>query len=192
MVFGGSFYRIPQILKIHRAKSAEGINLASSLVSATSSLFNFAYSSDAGYPFSTYGESIPQFATQLIITLQMLRYSKGHSASTLMRCLLAHLLFAGGVCRAKMLLGPKVGGAFLTTVQASIPVLEMIEKLPQLVQTWRIRSTGEISMATALLAFAGKLIRLYTALRQLSHDAMAVAPFAIGTVINGTQVAQLL
>jgi len=192
MVVGGSIYRIPQILKIHRARSAEGINLTSALLSSATTCFTFAHSSNAGYPFNTYGESIPQFATQVVIILQTLRYSKGYSTSKLIQHLFAHLLFLGAASRAKMLLGSTVGSASLTAMQASTPVLEVIEKLPQLVQTWRIRSTGEISVVTVLLAFTGKIIRLYTSLRQLRHDPLAFAPFAIGTILTGTQLGQLL
>merc|ERR1712039_879073 len=103
-VVGGSVYRVPQIVKIHRARSAEGINLLSSLMAAASMVFGIAYNSNAGYPLSTYGESIPDFICQIIVTLQMLWYSGRCSAAGLLAWFCGHVLVAGAACRAKVLL----------------------------------------------------------------------------------------
>jgi mannose-P-dolichol utilization defect protein 1 len=58
IVLGGSIVKVPQILKIVKARSARGLSLASFLLDSAGTGINVAYNIRKHFPWSTYGESV--------------------------------------------------------------------------------------------------------------------------------------
>eukprot|EP00927_Polykrikos_kofoidii_P076546 TRINITY_DN73616_c0_g1_i1.p1 TRINITY_DN73616_c0_g1~~TRINITY_DN73616_c0_g1_i1.p1 ORF type:complete len:236 (-),score=21.10 TRINITY_DN73616_c0_g1_i1:56-763(-) len=192
MVVGGSLYKIPQILQIHRAASAKGISLLSCIFSMIGQAFSLAYSVAHGHPLSTYGEAFPSFACTLVIALQSLRYERAFSGAKLSQVIFFAVVSAYAACRCRLLLGARNRGVVLSAMQASVPIVTVFEKLPQVLQTFRERSTGELSVSTAVLSWIGTATRVYTSFSELSHDRKAAAPHAVGFCLNSATVAQFL
>jgi len=192
MITGGTLYKLPQILKIHQAKSSQGISLSSTILAMMSHVFTLAYSVSEGHPFSTYGEAFPQFACTLGIALQCLRYDLRFSAMRLSQAAGASLASAFLVCRSDLLLGTRRSRQVAHAMQSALPPLTLVEKMPQVLQTWRSGSAGELSVATSLLGWLGNWIRCYTSVKSLKHDTKALIPHAVGFFINLAIMAQIM
>ncbi|KAK3909054.1 Mannose-P-dolichol utilization defect 1 protein-like protein [Frankliniella fusca] len=58
IILGSVMVKVPQILKIYRASSGEGISLTGVLLDLSAITANVAYSYVLGYPFSAWGEGM--------------------------------------------------------------------------------------------------------------------------------------
>uniref|UniRef100_A0A7S1RAF2 Solute carrier family 66 member 3 n=1 Tax=Alexandrium catenella TaxID=2925 RepID=A0A7S1RAF2_ALECA len=185
-------YKLPQIMRIHRARSAAGISLLGSSMAAADNLFSIAYSLANRHPVSTYGENVPQLATICLIILQILRYEFRVALAPLAACGCGMLAAAGAVCSVHRLLGARAGAALLGAMKASSMALSLTGSLPQVLQNWRARSAGELSLATSSLGLLGSWVRMYTVLKQLAGDKKMVAGQTVSVVSNTTLVLQIL
>ncbi|OAA68227.1 polyketide synthase [Niveomyces insectorum RCEF 264] len=75
IVAASAVVKVPQIVKLVRARSAAGVSFLSYLLETTSYLVSLAYNVRRGFPFSTYGETAFILAQNVVITLLVLHYS---------------------------------------------------------------------------------------------------------------------
>eukprot|EP00929_Paragymnodinium_shiwhaense_P094919 TRINITY_DN55785_c0_g1_i1.p1 TRINITY_DN55785_c0_g1~~TRINITY_DN55785_c0_g1_i1.p1 ORF type:complete len:258 (-),score=25.07 TRINITY_DN55785_c0_g1_i1:30-719(-) len=192
MVAGGTMYKVPQILSIQKARSAGGISLTSSALALTSSTVGMAYSMSERHPLSTYGELIPASVCSWIILLQCLHYQRKATGSQLAAIGGAGFCATVALCRASRLVGERLASSIIQKLQSTVPLFVMIEKVPQLLDNWRAKSTGELVVSTASLAVVGALIRVYTTVRQLSEDRIAQLPHFASLATNFALLLQIL
>lgn len=191
VITGSTMYKLPQIMRIHRARSARGISLLTASLDTANYLFSGAYSFAHHHPISGYGENVPQLVSICIIILQILRYEYGARATFLAACGCTMVAATVAICFAPILLGARIGNALLRSLKASTMAMSLTGTLPQIIQNWKARSAGELSLATSSLGLLGSWVRMYTVLRQLAGDGTMVAAQSVSVLSNSLLVLQI-
>ena len=138
IIGASSIVKIPQILKLVKSHSAEGISFLSYLLETASYLISLAYNVRQGFPFSTFGETALIAAQNVVIAVLVLQYG-GKSA--------AAGAFVAGLAAAGYALfnGNVVDGKLLSYLQAGAGVLGVASKAPQIWTVWQQGGTGQLS-----------------------------------------------
>eukprot|EP00747_Dinoflagellata_sp_TGD_P211695 gnl/TRDRNA2_/TRDRNA2_84905_c0_seq2.p1 gnl/TRDRNA2_/TRDRNA2_84905_c0~~gnl/TRDRNA2_/TRDRNA2_84905_c0_seq2.p1 ORF type:complete len:229 (+),score=38.10 gnl/TRDRNA2_/TRDRNA2_84905_c0_seq2:47-733(+) len=191
VIVGSTMYKLPQIMRIHKAGSARGVSLAMLSMDSVHYVFTLAYSIFHGHPLSIYGENFAQYASAFTLILQVFRYERRASPAKVARVAAALIAFAATAIRGPALMGKEIGGPLLDVMKSSTMALQF-GSLPQVIQNWRTRSAGELSLVSFSLGSLGGLVRLYTTLAKVGHDRkMALTPL-MSAAINLTIVSQIL
>ena len=133
-----SVVKIPQLLKLLRAQSAQGVSFLSYLLETSSLLISLAYNVRQGFPFSTYGELALIAVQNVVIAVLVLRFAgQGAAAGVFVAGLAAagYALFDGAVVDARV----------LSYLQAGAGALGVASKLPQILTVWQQGGTGQLS-----------------------------------------------
>lgn len=77
VVAGSCFRSVPQIVRVLRAKSVEGLSLASFTIEALACAVSVAYNAYHRYPFSTYGDSVICLAQNFVIIGLIFVFGRG-------------------------------------------------------------------------------------------------------------------
>lgn len=72
IVIGATCVKFPQIIKIYKSGSAEGISFLATLLELLAVTANGAYSFSKGFPFSSYGEAVTLSLQASVIALMIL------------------------------------------------------------------------------------------------------------------------
>jgi mannose-P-dolichol utilization defect protein 1 len=155
IVAGGSLVKAPQIAKIVKARSGQGISLSSYILETAAYSITLAYNYRHGHPFSTYGETCFVTAQNFIIIALMLRYAHRHVAN-------ATVLAVLGAMNAALHNPAWVSMQHLGWLQAATIPVTILSKIPQLIANYRQGHTGQLSAFTVFLYFAGSLARIFT------------------------------
>jgi mannose-P-dolichol utilization defect protein 1 len=184
IVAGAFVLKVPQILKILKAKSVEGISKYLFYTEILMLINSSGYSIQANIPFSVYGESLIILVQNFLIVLLFWVYSKD---ITTLEKLLLFLFFSG---YSFVLFS---GSAFLTAdhwnlIQKSNLGLSLLSRVPQIITNFANKSTGQLAFFTFLLSFLGVVARLGTVLIE-TDDFMYQLQYILSTVLNGIIVA---
>lgn len=141
IIGASTIVKVPQIIKLVRSKSAEGVSFLSYLLETVAYLITLAYNYRNGFPFSTYGETALILVQNLIISTLLLRYSGQSGAAA---------AFLGGLSSLGMVLfsGNYIGEKNLGYLQAGAGVLGVASKLPQILTIFSEGTTGQLSAFT--------------------------------------------
>ena len=131
IIAGSMAFKVPQILKIMRAKSAFGISLASILLENVICLIFFSYNIRSGNPFSTFGDSFFVFVQNCVILLLIFLFSM---RSKIPLALLLIAVFSG--LGTFMSLYAPVD--ILAYLQASSIVLLILARIPQIWTVFKV------------------------------------------------------
>lgn len=134
-----SIVKIPQILKIISAQSAEGISFLGYLLETSSYLVTLVYSARQGFPFTAYGETALIAVQDLVICGLVLGYGgRGMAAVGGFGAVVAGAVYA--LQDEKI-----VDMGLLRWMQAGAGVLGVASKAPQIWTIWREGGTGILS-----------------------------------------------
>ncbi len=160
LVIAGSVVRsLPQILRIARRKSAEGLSLISVSTELGVYLVSVAYNLRFGYPFSTWGDTLMCLFQQAAVVGMVLRYRPGTPPAA------GAATAAAVAVAAALLFGGAVGDGALRVMQASCAAtLALGARLPQILMNWRRGNSGELSILSTGLSVAGNGARVFTTL----------------------------
>ncbi len=75
-------------------------------------------------------------------------------------------------------------------VLVNLPLI-ITSRVPQILTNFKQKSTGQLSLFTFLLQFAGSAIRIFTTIQEVGWDLPLLAGFAIGAALNGTILLQV-
>jgi MtN3 and saliva related transmembrane protein len=78
-------------------------------------------------------------------------------------------------------------GSWLTALGLAAGCLTTVAFLPQVVRTWRMRSTGDLSLSTFLILMAGQV--LWLAYGILIEDVPLIAANVVSFALEGTVLA---
>ncbi|XP_048757251.2 mannose-P-dolichol utilization defect 1 protein homolog [Ostrea edulis] len=183
IILGAVLVKFPQILKILQAGSGKGINLVAVLcelfaISATTT-YGFAMS----FPFSSYGEGL--FLTIQTSLIAFLILFFGNKVVGALLFIISYIGIMGyllsGLCPISIL------GALQSI---NIPIV-ILSKMIQAVTNYRNGGTGQLSVVTVFLLFAGSLARIFTSIQE-TGDNLIIVTFIVSTVFNGLIFAQIL
>lgn len=141
IVAASAVVKVPQIAKLARSGSAEGVSFLSYLLESASYLVTLAYSFRSGFPFSTYGETALILAQDVVIAVLVLNYSGRAPAAALFVAALAAALTS--------LFAPAlIDMRTLSYLQAGAGALGVASKVPQILAIFREGGTGQLSAFT--------------------------------------------
>ncbi|XP_012541412.1 mannose-P-dolichol utilization defect 1 protein homolog [Monomorium pharaonis] len=183
-IIGGSvLVKVPQIMKILKNKSGEGINIFSVLLDLFAITAMSSYSFISRFPFSAWGDGVFLGLQTLIIAVLVMYYNGDTTKATTF--LSAYLAI---ICAANSGLTPI---HVLWTCQAmNIPIV-LISKLIQAYTNYTNGNTGQLSAATCFMLFFGSLARIFTSIQE-TGDTTMITMYLCSTLANGVIVAQLL
>jgi mannose-P-dolichol utilization defect protein 1 len=177
-VLAGSLFRsAPQIVKVVRARSCEGLSLTSVIVELLCYSVVVAYNLAQGYAFNTFGEVVACWVQDVVLIALILRFSRTPGW-------VAALVFGSLAALSAWLLSPACPRPVLAALQAStIITMALGSRLPQIILNWRRGNAGMLSVMSCGLNVAGNAARIFTTL-VLTRD-----PLLLGGIV--TQGARL-
>jgi len=144
--------KVPQLRKLLKSGSAQGISFTSYLLETTAYIITLAYNYRSGNPFSTYGEIALLAGQNIIISMLVLHYRGKAGVAALYAMVLAsggYALFNEGVINKET----------MAMAQAATIPLGLMSKIPQIYTIAKEKSTGQLS-AFAVSPFAAECPRL--------------------------------
>ncbi|KGQ06147.1 Mannose-P-dolichol utilization defect 1 protein [Beauveria bassiana D1-5] len=184
IIGASSIVKVPQILKLVSAHSADGVSFLSYVLETSAYLITLAYNYRNGFPFSTYGETALILAQNVVISVLLLNYSNRAALAAVFVAVLAGAagaLFTDGVLDLKL----------LSYLQAGAGVLGVASKLPQILAIAQQGGTGQLSAFTVFNYLAGSLSRIFTTLQEVD-DKLILYGFISGFVLNAILAAQMI
>ncbi|CAG9466976.1 unnamed protein product [Pedinophyceae sp. YPF-701] len=183
VLVGSCVRSVPQIVKIIRSKSVEGISVAAVAFELMAYTITTCYNASKGYNFTTYGDATFAGLQDLVLIGLFVLYGglNGRRAAVA-TCSLAAAAWwlASGACP------PEV----LSALQAcTIPMLALGGRVPQIVLNFRRGNSGELSGATCALNLAGNVARVFTT-AVLTQDRLMLVAAATQGVLNLTLLLQ--
>ncbi|CAD6884380.1 unnamed protein product [Tilletia laevis] len=194
----GSIMKVPQILKITRARSARGISLAMYALEVLAYTVSLAYAIREELPFTAWGENLSLTVQNMVITLLIIYYAPlqsikslgGTSApgQNLNKVTLAGTLMVVGVLflSSQTLCPPHL----LRFLQACTIPISLASKVPQMVELHTTRAPGQLSAIVVVAQLLGTIARVFTTLTETS-DHLLLWGFSLATVFNAVIAVQL-
>lgn len=183
IILGSVLVKLPQILKLIGAKSAEGLSFNSILLELFALTGTIAYSIVNSFPFSAWGESLFLMIQTLTIGFLIQRY-----AGNTIKGLGFVVVYLG---LSAILISPLTHRDVVTAMQASNMPAIIIGRLIQAGTNYRNGHTGQLSAISVFVLFAGSLARIFTTLQETGDSLMAVT-YIISSFCNGVLAAQVL
>ncbi|KAK1255090.1 hypothetical protein MKX08_009085 [Trichoderma sp. CBMAI-0020] len=184
IVGASAVVKVPQILKLLKSKSAEGVSFLSYLLETSAYLISLAYNVRNGFPFSTFGETAFIMGQNVVISILVLNYSGRPAMAALFVAALAigaAALFADNV----------VDMQALSYLQAGAGVLGVASKVPQILAIWQEGGTGQLSAFAVFNYLAGSLSRIFTTLQEVD-DKLILYGFISGFALNAILSLQMV
>lgn len=175
IIAGAVLVKVPQILKIAKAKSAEGISPLGVTLEVFAVTASFCYGYSKQFPFSSYGDSMFLLIQTLIINF-LLYYYNGQ-----MMFGVTYTAVFGGIMA--YLVSPMVSHSLLWGMQAMVIPVVAFARMIQAFTNYKNGSTGQLSAVTVTLLFFGALARIFTSIQE-TGDQTIIATFVIATTCN--------
>jgi len=182
IILGSILVKVPQIVKIWRAKSAKGLSFTSITLEIVAVISAFSYNFVNGYPFSSYGDSAFLAVQTALIGALTLHYGGSSGAGA---------AFLAAVAAATAALCGAAPPTLLWLLQAANIPLVFSAKMLQAWANWQAGSTGQLSVVTVTMLLAGSAARIFTSVQE-TGDAVIVATYAVSTAANAVLFGQLL
>ncbi|XP_061432224.1 mannose-P-dolichol utilization defect 1 protein [Lethenteron reissneri] len=183
IIAGSVMVKLPQIMKVTRARSAAGLSFPAVLTELFAISGTMAYSIANGFPFSAWGEAL-----FLMLQTVSIGFLIQHYGGRTGRGLAFVAVYAAAL---QLLLSSLTPPSFVTLMQAlNMPAI-IFSKLLQVVANYRNGHTGQLSAITVFLLLGGSLARIFTSLQE-TGDRLLVVTYIVASLCNGTLAAQLL
>lgn len=184
VLIGSLLYKLPQILRVIRRRSAAGISVLMYSLETVGTTFSALYFARRAFPFSTYGETVFILIQNIVLLALIVLFQRLPRAPAIF---LGILYFATVVA----LFSPYVPMSVLVLVQlGSIPILNLA-RVPQIVLNYRHKGTGELSPITLGLQLLGNVARIFTTIAQV-RDRLMLTGICVATCFNTALFVQWL
>jgi len=193
IIAGSVLVKVPQILKLLRSKSGQGISVVGLLMELFGLASNVAYSFRNEFPFSAYGDGLFLYLQTSIILTLVLFYGpnpvKGKVAQTnTVQALSAAAALAAGFA---LLLSPVAPMQLLYLFQTALIPLIVTAKMIQATANYKAGSTGQLSAVTIFMQTGGAVARIFTSMQE-TGDVMLVLIYVASSLSNGVICAQMI
>lgn len=185
IIGGALLLKVPQILAIVRSGTVEGLSPMAFYTELPLSGTNVCYNILQGNPFSTYGEQVFISIQNAILILLLWSYMPVKPSVMFM---LGMVVFFVAVFVGAMSLP--------TEYQQILPLLSiplmLFARLSQIVNNFKLKTTGQLSVITTLLNFVGGLARVFTTIQQVGYDYSLLSGFAASILTSGMLLLQMV
>lgn len=186
IISAASIVKVPQLIKLVRSQSAEGLSFTSYALETASFLITLAYNVRSGFPFSTYGETVFIVAQDVAIATLILVYSKRASTAVAFLVGVASAVYALLIDTSGL-----ISDAQMATLQAGAGALGVASKLPQIFTIYSQGGTGQLSAFAVFTYLFGSLSRIFTTLQEVD-DKLILGGFIAGFLLNAVLAAQMV
>ncbi|XP_046908071.1 mannose-P-dolichol utilization defect 1b [Hypomesus transpacificus] len=183
IILGSVMVKLPQILKLMGAKSAEGLSFQTVLLELLAITGTMAYSIANNFPFSAWGEALFLMLQTVMIGFLIQHYGGNSLRGGLFLVAYFGLLF--------LALSPVTPPSVVTAMQASNMPAIIVGRLIQAVTNFQNGHTGQLSAISIFMLFAGSLARIFTTIQETGDSLMALT-YIISSSCNGIIAAQVL
>ncbi|XP_076241621.1 mannose-P-dolichol utilization defect 1 protein homolog [Calliopsis andreniformis] len=183
IISGSLLVKVPQIVKILKNKSAEGINVFSVLLDLFAITAMASYSFVSGFPFSSWGDGVFLGLQTLAIAVLVIHFSGNTVQAT--------AFFTAYLAVVSTAVSGLTPVHVLWSCQAmNIPIV-LASKLMQAYTNYSNGSTGQLSAATGFMLFFGSMARIFTSIQETGDMTMLIM-YICSTLANAIIVAQML
>lgn len=183
IVAASSIVKVPQIYLIIKNRSVKGLNPTSFELEVLGYTIALAYCVFLRLPFSSYGELSFLLVQALIIVGLIYNLTPtlgiGSWVKAALYCALAPTILAGGL-----------NASLLEALYASQQAIFFFSRVLQIIKNYQSKQTGQLSLLTSLMNFAGSLARLFTSIQASAPTAMVVGT-GLGIMTHGILVSQI-
>lgn len=212
IVAGGLVVKVPQIIKIMKNRSAEGLSLTSLFIEIFALLIAVAYNVRKGFPFLTFGESLFILAQNVILFAFLIFFAVvNHKKSKVLEedanlkddsktpqpRTICHVLALGMVALWICFVAAVSQHLFEATsfdtiskLQSSTIALLLTSRIPQIFSNWRAKSTGQLSLITCALIWAGSMARVFTTIQEI-RDQKLILSVSLSALLNSIIMTQI-
>ncbi|KAM8974518.1 mannose-P-dolichol utilization defect 1 protein [Pelodytes ibericus] len=183
IIAGSILVKVPQIVKILKSGTAEGISFQSVLLELVALSGTMVYSITRGFTFSAWGEVLFLIIQTLIIAF-LIQHLGGRTTGGI---LLLGIYFA----LVALLLSSLTPMAVITALQTFNMPAVIFSRLIQVISNYRNGHTGQLSAVTVALLFLGSLARIFTSIQETGDPLMSLT-YVVSSTCNGVIFVQLL
>lgn len=187
LVIAGSCVRsVPQILRIKKNASVEGISLLSFTSELVAFMITIAYNVRFMYPLSTWGETLTNAIQHAVLVGMIFFYNE--DVNTVSKVMIIGGLISGAVfifsgsCTDDMLRGLQ---------SLVIVILAVFGRIPQVILNFRRGNSGELSFGSTLLSVLGNVARVFTTWA-IVNDTIIMATALSQLVLNSILLLQII
>lgn len=165
VIAGSCIGKMPQVLAVWQAKSAQGLSKVSIWTEAVSMGVQLSYNIVRQTPLTTYAEVAILFPQMLLLTVVVAWADSKLGLRVWIACA---CLCTGVVLMSTGLVSTTVTAA----AYAAISLFGIVAVLPQVVINYRNKSTGQLSFLVTGMTFGGMGARLYTTFVEVDDIAL--------------------
>lgn len=178
------FMKLPQVMALLFSKNTKGMNLGTNWMELGTYLIGFSYGYTHGYHISIYGDAgLLAFQSAIVIFL-IIYYDKKWTLENAIHTLVSLSFIAAFYLRV-------LPHPFLSLLLSLTLPLSVVSKLAQISTIYKIKSKGNVSVLTWLLATYGCLARLFTVYVEVD-DMQIMLNFLVSFVLNSLVVIMCL
>ncbi|XP_060517419.1 mannose-P-dolichol utilization defect 1 protein homolog [Cylas formicarius] len=182
IILGSLLVKVPQIAKILRNKSGQGINLYSVTLDLTAITIYMSYNFVKGFPFSSWGDTFFLAIQTVIIGVLVLWYSNASVQAV--------LYFVLYIIGCVVLMGGITPIEFLGSLTAANILIVVSGKVLQAWTNYKNGHTGQLAAATLLMLLGGSMARIFTSIQE-TGDIINILTYIASTIANALLVFQL-
>ena len=184
IMIGAIGFKVPQIINIISSKSVNGLSALSLYLEVPLILTSIVYNVLQKNPFTSYGETVAISIQNMILVILLWIYSKPRiPISTIIGVCLSYIIVFIISINLPDYLQPLL-------VLSNLP-LTVAAKIPQIMQNYRAKSTGPLSLVTTILAFVGSLARIFTTIKEIGMDFSLIFAYIVSMTLSGTLLLQV-
>ncbi|KAG5284600.1 hypothetical protein AALO_G00028460 [Alosa alosa] len=173
---------LPQIWKVLRAGSAEGLSLASAVLSLYSVSGDVVYCIAQGFPIGAWGGSL-----FILIQVMFLNFLILHYNGQIVRGLLFLVVYSTFMY---LLTSPLVPRKAIALMQESVVLAVIASRLVQIGCNYLSKHTGQLSAVSHCLVFFGSLARIFVSLQE-TGTSLSTLTHVLACLCSGVLVAQM-
>ncbi|XP_028400567.1 mannose-P-dolichol utilization defect 1 protein homolog [Dendronephthya gigantea] len=182
VVVGSAMVKVPQIVKILKARSTEGLNILSFYAELLAYTLTLAYNLEKGFPFSTWGET-SFMSIQTVIIIMLCYYYNGVITGAILFPIAYSVFVYTLTCGV-------VPVDIHTKLQFVVMPIVSFSKCLQIYENLRNGHTGQLSGLMVFLLFGGCIARVFTTYHE-TGDMILLANFLLALVLNGILLFQI-
>ena len=202
IVAGAVLVKVPQINRIVAKGSAKGLRVSMFRSEVLSGTVAIAYFARSGIALAAYAELFFILLQNLVILALIRRYSdgpaknakKGKNDANDRRAVVVAFAFAAHVATVALLafgVLANVPDSALETLYNCTTAVLIAGRAPQIAANFRVKSTGELSLASQALMSAGSAARIFTTAQEGGGASMLLA-YGMSAGMNWVILAQML
>ncbi|PNW70500.1 hypothetical protein CHLRE_17g722500v5 [Chlamydomonas reinhardtii] len=181
---GACITKLPQILVIRNAGTAEGLSLEMFEIETYTLLVSALYGFTQLLPFNTYGESLILAVQNAVILAMVYSYSR----TPVMRRLAvtgAYVALVAGV------MAGHINKQTMNNFAEANTVVVVLSRVPQIFKNVAAGSTGALSSLTTFINVVGCIVRIFTT-QQAGGGAAMMRGYVVSLIINATLLIQII